>query len=54
MKRLPEKEYVKEEQRTVYETPAIVYEGMISTRAGSPLSNPSGSDGIDPADLFGD
>jgi len=52
MKRLPEKECAKEEQRTIYETPAIVYEGLISTRAGSPLGNPAGSDGIDPADLF--
>ncbi len=54
MKHLPEKECVNEEQRAAYEVPAIIYEGMISTRAGSPLGNPSGSDSIDPADLFGD
>ena len=35
-----------------YEPPQIIYEGQISTRAGSPLGNPNGVDGIDPADLF--
>jgi hypothetical protein len=35
-----------------YEPPQIIYEGQISTRAGSPLGNPSGVDGIDPGDLF--
>jgi hypothetical protein len=51
MKHFPEKEQL-EEPRAEYESPAIVYEDKISTRAGSPLGNPSGSDGIDPADLF--
>ena len=37
-----------------YEAPAVIYEGAISTRAGSPLGNPTGSDDIDPADLFGE
>ncbi len=54
---LPKNENVKEnvsiESRAVYESPAVVYEGKISTRAGSPLG-PSGSDGVDPADLFGE
>jgi len=38
----------------IYETPAIIYDGMISTRAGSPLGGePSNNaDGVDPADLF--
>jgi hypothetical protein len=36
-----------------YETPQIIYESQISTRAGSALSNPNGVDDIDPADLFG-
>ena len=36
-----------------YEPPQIIYEAQISTRAGSPLGNPNGVDGIDPADLFG-
>jgi hypothetical protein len=37
-----------------YEPPQIIYESQISTRAGSTLSNPSGVDDIDPADLFGE
>lgn len=41
-----------EEHRTTYEAPAIIFESAISTRAGSPLSNPSGVDDIDPSDLF--
>lgn len=38
-------------QRT-YEVPAIIYEGTITTRAGSPTGG-DGDSGIDPADLFG-
>ena len=38
----------------VYQPPAIIYEGEISTRAGSPLSDSSGHDALDPADLFGE
>ena len=34
-----------------YEAPAIIYEGNISTRAGSPLIVPDSGD-VDPADLF--
>jgi len=41
------------QDRKQYEAPAVIYESAITTRAGSPLGNPSGSDGIDPADLFG-
>lgn len=42
-------------RRPTYETPAIVYEGVISTRAGSPLFHDSDlEDGVDPADLFND
>lgn len=38
-----------------YETPAVIYEGFISTRAGSPLGKPSNNPaGVDPADLFGE
>jgi hypothetical protein len=40
-------------QPPAYEAPRIIYESEITTRAGSPLSNPSGVDDIDPADLFG-
>ncbi|MCA9958306.1 MAG: hypothetical protein R3E31_04020 [Chloroflexota bacterium] len=44
-----------QEQRFAYEVPAIIYETMITTRAGSPLSvdDSGGVDGVDPADLFG-
>lgn len=38
-------------QRT-YEVPAIIYEGTITTRAGSPTGG-DGGNGLDPADLFG-
>ncbi|MCL4867650.1 MAG: hypothetical protein KJ063_01665 [Anaerolineae bacterium] len=39
-----------------YQPPAIIYEGTISTRAGSPIGpRPGGDDqAIDPVDLFGD
>lgn len=50
---LPAEKPVKPEERIEYESPAIIYESVISTRAGSPLSNPTGVDDIDPADLFG-
>lgn len=42
------------EEKRPYETPAIIYSATISTRAGSPLSSPSGVDDIDPMDLFGE
>ena len=39
-----------------YQTPAIIYEGVISTRAGSPVGPiaPSDREGTDPIDLFSD
>ena len=42
------------DQRLPYEAPAIVYEGVISTRAGSPqnISPGASGDGVDPSDLF--
>lgn len=42
------------DQRLQYEAPAIVYEGVITTRAGSPAGvTPGDSDaGVDPSDLF--
>ena len=54
MKHLPKKDQMAsfQEQRVAYEAPAVIYEGVISTRAGSPLSNPSEVDGIDPDELF--
>lgn len=36
--------------RVRYEAPAIIFEGRITTRAGSQLDNP---EGVDPTDLFG-
>lgn len=44
----------KERERAPYQKPAIIYEGVITTRAGSPLGASEGaSDAVDPADLFG-
>jgi len=39
------------EKTPTYEIPAIVYEGMITTRAGTPEGD--GSEAVDPAELFG-
>jgi hypothetical protein len=39
------------EKAPIYETPAIVYEGVITTRAGTPEGD--GSEAVDPAELFG-
>ncbi len=55
MERLPKNEDNKLEshnEQQVYEAPAIIYEGAIGTRAGSPLGGTTGVDGIDPGDLF--
>ncbi|MBK8431863.1 MAG: hypothetical protein IPL28_11495 [Chloroflexi bacterium] len=40
----------------VYEAPAIVYEGVLSTRAGSPIPPDPGAGlfGADSSDLFGE
>ncbi len=39
-----------------YQTPAIIYEGVISTRAGSPVGPiaPTDLENPDPIDLFSD
>ena len=39
------------EQRAPYEAPAIIYEGELTTRAGT-VPGP-GAPGADPADIFG-
>ncbi len=39
-------------ERAPYETPAVIYEGLISTRAGTTVLN-VGDGAADPADLFG-
>ena len=49
---LPDSDRLQNEELTAYEAPAIIFEGTISTRAGSPLGNPAGVDDIDPSDLF--
>ena len=43
------------QEKKPYEPPAIVYEGIITTRAGSPatLGDDGKESGVDPADLFG-
>ena len=53
MSQVPMTEDVKleKDQQVVYETPAVIYEGVISTRAGSPIGVPS-DQGVDPSDLF--
>ena len=48
----PKDKQSNEPQQQAYEAPRIIYESQISTRAGSPLSNPNSVDDIDPADLF--
>lgn len=40
------------DNQCTYEMPAIIYEGVITTRAGSPVGGPDKS-GVDPADIFG-
>ncbi len=39
-------------EKPVYESPAIIYEGTIGTRAGS-IPGGGGIDDVDPGDLFG-
>ena len=41
-----------EQVEQVYEAPAVIYDGLISTRAGSPIPAGNNADGVDPADLF--
>lgn len=51
----PERETPAQEERITYEAPAIIYEGKITTRAGTPTTGGNNlSPNIDPADLFGD
>jgi hypothetical protein len=45
---------MQQEGKRPYEAPAIIYTGIISTRAGSPLGGGNSDPvGVDPADLFG-
>lgn len=45
----PESTQQERSEGVPYEAPAIVYEGQISTRAGTPITPVA----VDPADLFG-
>jgi len=49
----PQLENVNPNEQYIYETPAIIYEGIITTRAGSGLPGGGDPDSVDPADLFG-
>lgn len=40
-------------EREPYQPPAIIYEGKLSTRAGTPEEPTGNLPGIDPADIFG-
>lgn len=44
---------VNQNEQNMYEAPAIIYKGTISTRAGSADPGGSGESAVDPADLFG-
>lgn len=47
----PEPTQEERPERIPYEAPTIIYEGQITTRAGTPEGSNQG--GVDPADLFG-
>lgn len=52
----PQQLTVNHNEQNLYEAPAIIYKGTITTRAGTPFGEPGGSgeSAVDPADLFGD
>lgn len=41
------------DERAPYQPPAIVYEGVIGVRAGTPIAGRGPVPGTDPGDLFG-
>ena len=44
----------KENKRRPYKRPAVIYDGVINTRAGTPIGRPGDpAPGVDPDDLFG-
>ena len=49
----PQQPTAHRDNQHTYEAPAIIYEGVITTRAGSPLGGDGDGTVIDPADLFG-
>lgn len=52
-KTVPQSQHVKvSKERAPYETPAIIYEGLIGTRAGSTV--PLSPSDADPASVFSD
>ena len=40
-------------QRVAYVTPAVIYEGQITARAGSVIADEPDGGAVDPTDLFG-
>jgi hypothetical protein len=55
----PQQLTVNHNEQNLYEAPAIIYKGTITTRAGTPgepggAPGGSGESAVDPADLFGD
>lgn len=40
-------------QRIAYVTPAVIYEGQITARAGSVIGDKPDGGAVDPTDLFG-
>jgi hypothetical protein len=58
IKKDPQKLTVNRNIKHTYEAPAIIYEGTITTRAGTPPGetndSKSSDSAVDPADLFGD
>lgn len=50
----PQKQETPPPTKPEYEAPAVIYEGFITTRAGTPVSLTGNDTGVDPTDLFGD
>jgi hypothetical protein len=48
-----QKEQPSQKDSLPYETPAVIHESLITTRAGTPFGNPDDDANVDPADLFG-
>lgn len=43
----------RKKQRVAYTAPAVIYEGIITTRAGTVIGSDPNDANVDPADLFG-
>lgn len=49
----PDKTPQDSSDRLPYEAPSIIYEGELTTRAGTPVEPITGDSGMDPSKLFG-